>query len=148
VVTISNPVLSIGAVEGHPGERFLQLVYDLSCAPTDPAVGRALVESILVHAVDEHDAPALPRRVPIADMRAMLIVSAGTEHRSVRTIVQRTDLDVEQDWWSSSQSGEPTPIAEWLDHIAADIVLLDGEEPVARATTPTVTGSWGALGQD
>lgn len=147
-MTISNAVLSIGEVEGHPGERSLHVVYHLSCAPSDPAVGRTLVESVVVHAVDEHDAPALPRRVPIAEVRAAVTISAGTEHRSVRTIVQRTDLDVEQDWWSSSQSGEPNPIAEWLDHIAADVALHDEGELVAQATTPTVTGSWGALGPD
>jgi hypothetical protein len=148
VVTISNPVLTIDEVDGHPGERFLNVAYDLSCSETDPVVGCSLVERIVVQAVDEHDAPVLPRRLPIAEMHATVTVSAGTEHRSVSKVVQRMDLDVEQDWWSSRQGGDPNPIAEWLDHIAADIALLDAGELVAQATTPTVTGSWGALGKD
>ena len=148
MATIANPSLSVVTVAGHPGQRRLRVVYDVGCDPADPAAGHPVAEHIAIHAVDEHDAAVRPRPTAILEIDGTFVVAAGTHQRSVEHVVNRVDLDVEQDWWAADQGGEPVPIAEWLDHVAADIRLEFGGGAIAVVTTPTVTGSWGALGHD
>jgi len=148
VPTISNATLTVDAVVGHAGQRCVRVAYDIVCDPNDPVVGSTMVERVVIHAVDEHDATAPPRRRPILRCEEALVATAGTDRRTLERIVNRFNLDVQEDWWSTNHGGEPVPIAEWLDHIAADIRLDVGGELAAETTTPTVTGSWGALGQD
>lgn len=124
------------------------MAYDVACEDADPAAGGTVVARVVVHAVDDHDAAVGPRRTPILESRETFVPAIGVKRRRLEQIVDRVDLDVEQDWWSSSQSGEPDAIAEWLDHIVAEIHLELAGEEVAEATTPPVTGSWGALGRD
>jgi hypothetical protein len=143
-----EPSLTVHTVEARLGARLVRVAYDLSCAPTDAAQGRILVERVAVHAVDEHDGPVEPTRSPIVILHQTVILSVGTERRVLETNVQRTDLDVEQDWWSTDQSGQSIPIAEWVDHIVADISLHEMGEALEQTTTAVVTGSWGALGPD
>ena len=146
--TISNPTLTVLAVAGHPGQRRLRVAYEIGCDPADSAAGHPVVEHISVHAVDEHDAAIRPRETPILDVDDRFVATSGIHLRSVEHVVNRVDLDVEQDWWQTDHGGEPEPIAEWLDHLAADIRLEFAGGRVVEATTATVTGSWGALGQD
>jgi hypothetical protein len=148
VPTISNPSLTVLAVAGHPGQRRLRVVYVIGCDPADPAAGHPVAEHIAIHAVDEHDAAVRPRQTPILELDDTFVVAAGTHPRSVEHVINRVDLDVEQDWWASDDGGEPQPIAEWLDHVAADIRLEFVGAVTIDVTTPTVTGSWGALGHD
>ena len=64
-------------------------------------------------------------------------------------VVPRADLDVEQDWWRTGQGGEVEPIGEFVDHIHAVITIRDEVgRLLVQAETPTVTASWGALGDD
>ena len=148
MATISNASLTVVTVAGHPGERRLHVVYDLGCDPSDPAAGHPVAEHIAIHAVDEHDAAVRPRETAILELDDTYVVATGTHQRSVEHVVHRVDLDVEQDWWEADQGGTPVPIAEWLDHIVADIGLQFADGAIAETTTPTVTGSWGALGSD
>lgn len=124
------------------------MVYDVGCEPADPAVGHPVAEHISIHAVDEHDAAVRPRLAAVLEIDDTFVAAAGTHQRSLEHVVNRVDLDVEQDWWEADQGGEPVPIAEWLDHLAADIRLEFVGGATAATTTPTVTGSWGALGHD
>lgn len=124
------------------------MAYDIVCDPNDPAVGGTMVEHVVIHGVGEHDAATRVRRTPILDSEETLIATVGTERRTLERIVHRVDLDVQQDAWSTDHGGGIIPIAEWVDHIAADIRLDVAGEVAAETTTPTVTGSWGALGRD
>jgi len=148
VPTICDPTLTVHPVAGHPGQRRVRVDYDVACDPTDPTVGNAIVEHIVIHAVDEHDAAAQPRMTALVDTEQTFVAAVGVQHRVFEQTLHRVDLDVEQDWWSADQGGQPKPIAEWLDHIAAEIALHLGDELTAKATTPVVSGSWGALGHD
>ena len=145
---MSNASLTVVAVAGHPGQRRLRVVYDVGCGPADPAAGHPVAEHIAIHAVDEHDAAVRPRPTAILEISDTFVAAVGTHQRSVEHVVNRVDLDVEQDWWAADHGGEPVPIAEWLDHVAADIRLEFGGGAIVTVTTPIVTGSWGALGHD
>ena len=136
------------AVAGHPGQRRLRVVYGVGCDPADPVAGHPVAEHVAIHAVDEHDAAVRPRPTAILEIDGTFVVAACAHQRSVEHVVNRVDVDVEQDWWAADQGGEPVPIAEWLDHVAADIRLEFGGGTIAVVKTPTVTGSWGALGHD
>lgn len=148
VPTISNPTLTVQGVAGHPGQRRVCVAYDMVCDPNDPAVGRTVVEQVVIHAVGEHGTETQPQRMPILDSEETLIAAAGTNRRAVEHVVNRVDLDVQQDSWSTDHGGGIIPMAEWVDHIAADIRLEVAGDVAAEVTTPTVTGSWGALGHD
>lgn len=80
-------------------------------------------------------------------IEATVRAGVGTHAQVSEAVVDRVDLDVEQDDWRSTPGGD-VPIAEWLDHLIAEIALSDGSSVVASATTPVVTGSWGPLGSD
>jgi hypothetical protein len=112
----------------------------------DPAVGRSLHERIELHAVDEHDAAIPPSRHPVTVIEETIPAEAGTRSHVREWTVDRVELDVEQDLWRTLPDGHHEPIAEWLDHLAAEITVSDGGALVASATTPEVTGSWGPLG--
>ena len=125
------------------------MAYDIVCDPNDPALGSTMVEHVVIHAVSGRGAATQPQRTPILlDSEETLIATAGTNRRTLEHIVNRVDLDVQQDWWSSDHGGGIVPMAEWLDYIAADIRLDVAGDVAAETTTPTVTGSWGALGND
>jgi hypothetical protein len=72
----------------------------------------------------------------------------GATPRELTTDVHRVDLDVEQDWWRINEGGGFEPIAEFVDHLVARVMLRVDGIIVAMAVSPTITGSWGALGDD
>ncbi len=146
--SISNTSLSVDTVEGHPGLRRVRVAYDLAPEPAGHTSERVLVERVAVHAVDEHDAPTEPRRPPIVVFHRILAPGLESGRREFEETVRRIDLDVEQDWWSTDESGTTVPIAEWVDHLVADISLHDVGDAVAETSTEVVSGSWGALGSD
>jgi hypothetical protein len=148
MAAIHNPNLKIIPVEGHPGRRILRVGYDLVAAPGDALVGVEVDESIQVHGVDLHDALVPPNSSPIATHHATYTVGEGTRPRVLELAVHRTSLDVEQDWWNTGLGGETQPLAEWIDHLVAEIELNVDGEGIDQATTSVVTGSWGALGTD
>jgi len=146
--SIHNIDLEIIPVENHPGRRLLRVSYDLTAEPNDDFVGTEISETIRVHGRDLHDAPVDANSKPLAIGKAVFTVAEGTSSRTFEERVDRVSLDVEQDWWSTGMGGEVQPIAEWADHIVAEIELTHNEHLVDRATTSVVTGSWGALGAD
>ncbi|MDH4074669.1 MAG: hypothetical protein OEY41_02880 [Acidimicrobiia bacterium] len=146
--TIHDPVLSVIPVPGSPGLRLLRVEFVVACAPFDPAIGQRVAGRIVVRAVDEHDADVSPRTDPVVEMEDSFVMAEGRHHRRAERAVHRTDLDVAQDWWDTDQGGSTVPIAEWVDHIAAEVRLTYAGHVVAEGTSPVVTGSWGALGRD
>lgn len=147
MVTIVDPELRVEAVDGHPGERRLVVTYAIHVPPFDPDLGAILSEDVVVTARDEHDAPVLPSELEVHlrdDVRAQL----GATPRELTTDVHRVDLDVEQDWWRINEGGGFEPIAEFVDHLVARVTLRVDGIIVAMAASPTITGSWGALGDD
>jgi hypothetical protein len=145
--TFFDPTLTVEPVADHDAQRRLRVVYELDLKPGDRLIGQTIGEHVVVHAVDEHDAAAFPAREPVAEQHATFVGATGLQRREVEFTVHRSALDVQQDWWSSGPAGEVRPIAEWPDHIAADIHLSLSGHVVAETTTRTVTGSWGALGE-
>ncbi len=148
MVELRDPVLTVEPVEGHPGQRRLRVGYEIDCGASDRIAGREVGERISVHAIDEHDAAVRPTREPIVESTDLFAVDEGTTRRESDWVCRRVDLDVQQDWWSSSPGGDPIPIAEWRDHIVADITLTMSGRVIAQVQTPVVTGSWGAIGHD
>ena len=148
VPEIVDPSMSIEEVENHPGRRNVRVTYELVVRDPDPSAGQELLQRIVVHGVDEHDAAIPPRGEPVAVMEATIRAVSGTHQQMAEAIVNEVDLDVEEDLWRNTPSGDAEPIAEWLDHLVAEISLAEGQTVVATATTPVVTGSWGPLGSD
>lgn len=146
--TIHDPVLTVVPVPGSPGLRLLRVEFVVACAPFDPAIGHEVAQRVVVRAVDEHDADVTPRAAPVVEVEDSFVMAEGRHHRRAERPVHRTDLDVAQDWWDTDQGGSTVPIAEWVDHISAEVRLTYAGHVVAEAATPVVTGSWGALGQD
>jgi hypothetical protein len=72
----------------------------------------------------------------------------GVTRRELSTDVHRADLDVEQDWWRITEGGSFEPIVEFVDHLVARVTVRSGDLVIATAVSPTITGSWGALGAD
>ena len=148
MVKIFEPELHIEQVEGHPGQRRLIVTYRLEIAPGDPAVGGVVHDEAVVTAHDEHDAPVFPSHVQFRFGGEVSVAAAGTIRRHLECEVHRFDLDVEQDWWDTDQAGGTKPIAEFADHLIATLTVSVGGRQAATATSPVVTGSWGALGAD
>jgi len=98
-----------------------------------------------VHGIELGDAPVAASVAPFAVSESTFLIQAGTWRRTFEQTVRRSELDVEQDWWSSGNGGETQPIAEWIDHLAADIDLRFAGRLIDQGTTPIVTGSWGRL---
>jgi hypothetical protein len=148
MVKIVEPELHIEHVDGHPGERRLIVTYRLEVAPGEPVIGSTVQEAVVVTAHDEHDAPVFPSQVEFRFGGEVLVEGAGAIEQRLEREVHRVDLDVEQDWWDTDQAGGTEPIAEFADHLIATLtVSVEGRE-VATATSPVVSGSWGALGSD
>ena len=101
-----------------------------------------------MHARDEHDAPIRPLEVEFRLEGDAIIERAGTHARRLVSEVHRFQLDVEQDWWDTDQAGGTEPIAEFADHLVATVSVRLDDRLIAGADTPTLTGSWGALGSD
>lgn len=148
MVTIVNPQLHVDEVDREPGERRLRVTYDIEIPPNDPAIGMTLREHVTVSARDEHDAPTFPSDMTTHLRGEVRLDRGGSASRTLTTDVHRVDLDVEQDWWRIDEGGGFEPIAELADHLGAEVTLMLGDDVVARSVTPTVTGSWGALGAD
>jgi hypothetical protein len=148
MAAIHNAQLEIIPVEGHRGRRVVRVSYDLITSRGDDLVGLEVKETIQVHGLNMHDAPVEPNIEPVTTGEASLSVTEGSSNRSFERAVHRSVLDVEQDWWSTGLGGEVQAIAEWVDHLVADIRLTRNGETIDFATTPVVTGSWGALGSD
>lgn len=146
MASIHNAKLEIVPVEQHPGRRVVRVSYDLIADPD--LVGTEVSETIRVHGSDLHDAPVDANTKPIVTGTSVFTVAEGTSTRTFEETIHRVSLDVVQDWWSTGLGGETQPIAEWSDHVVAEIELTRNEQPVELATTPIVTGSWGALGRD
>lgn len=148
MVRIVDPELHVEPRPGHRGDRRVVVTYHLVVDADDPVIGAPVEERVVVEPVDEHDAPVRPTSFSMSVRHRIVPTSAGTTVRHLSSDVHRVDLDVEQDWWRTDTGGGTEPIAEFLDHLAATVTLhADGEE-LARAVTPVVTGSWGALGDD
>jgi hypothetical protein len=147
MVTIVDPQLRVETLDGHPGERRLVVSYSLHVPPFDPDLGATLLEDVVVTASDEHDAPVSPKPLEV-HLRGEVVAQPGATPRLLTTDVHRADLDVEQDWWRVNEGGGFDPIAEFVDHLVARVTLRVGDLVVATATSPPITGSWGALGDD
>ncbi len=149
MVEITSPRLVITQGREHrPGTRYLHIDFDVRVAHDDPHAGRVITEQVTVHGVDVHDAPMRSTTSAVLEHRSAFTAATPLVHRHIEQAVVRADLDVAGDWWATSNEGEPMPIAEWLDHLVAEIVLLDDGAVLCRASSPIVTGSWGALGHD
>jgi hypothetical protein len=147
MVTIVDPQLRVETLEGHPGERRLVVTYTIHVPPFDPDLGATLTEDVVVTARDEHDAPVFPSDLEV-HLRDEVVAEPGATPRQLTTDVHRADLDVEQDWWRIDDGGGFEPIAEFVDHLVARVTLRVDGIIVAMAASPTITGSWGALGDD
>ncbi len=148
MVVIVDPQLHVEHVAGHPGERRLVVTYSIEVPARDPSIGRWVGEEATVHAADAHDAPVPPTDLAVKLEDRVVVEQSGRIPRRLATDVHRVDLDVEQDWWRTDHAGGIEPIAEFVDHLVADVVLRLGRDVVATAQTPMITGSWGALGKD
>jgi hypothetical protein len=146
MVSIVDPQLRVEALEGHPGERRLVVTYSIQVPPFDPDLGALLAEDVVVTA-REHDAPVFPSHLEV-HLRDEVIAQPGVTPRELATDVHRAELDVEQDWWRINEGGGFEPIAEFVDHLVARVTLRVDSLIVATAVSPTITGSWGALGDD
>jgi len=148
MVRITSPRLVIGPCDpDRPGSRRIRIDYDVQLPSGDPVTGLEVAERLVLVAVDRHDAPARPRAEPVAVLDGRF-VALGDTHRSIERDVARASLDVGADWWTTDDGGGTVPIAEWPDHLVARVELALGDRLVAEASTPVVTGSWGALGPD
>jgi len=147
MASISDPHLKVEKVVGHPGRRRVVVAYDLKVRPDEPLSGQVFTERVVVRSDPDHGRPS---NTGVLNIEVAQDVRATDEllHRSVAVEVDRVRLDVEQDWWETDHGGGVLPIAEFADHIVADLSLVLGSDVVAEATTPVVTGSWGALGRD
>jgi hypothetical protein len=148
MVRIHNQTLAVVPVEGHPGRRTVRVEYDIVANEGDAMIGAEIFERVQVHGVDLHDAPIPANSRPLVTHQESFTVEKGERHRVAETTVHRSALDVEQDWWNTGLGGETQPLAEWSDHLVAEIRLNDGLVDLDQASTPVVTGSWGALGSD
>ena len=147
MVSIVDPQLRVEALEGHSGERRLVVTYSIQVPPFDPDLGSLLAEDVVVTARDERDAPVFPSHLEV-HLRGEVTAQPGVTPRELSTDVHRADLDVEQDWWRINEGGGFEPIAEFVDHLVARVTLRADSLIVATAESPTITGSWGALGDD
>lgn len=145
---ISRPTLAIEPFDEHSAKRRVRVTYDLVTEASDPLAGHSLDQRIELHAVDANDAALPPSSAPVSVIDGTVRAAVGTHRQEVTWAVHRLDLDVEQDLWRGTPGGEPELIAEWLDHLTAEIRLSNGDTPITEATTPEVTGSWGVLGAD
>jgi hypothetical protein len=145
---IHHPRLTVERVPDQPGERRLVVSYEIAVGSEDPLIGSVVSESVVVRAHDLHDAPVAPNRLDVRFFGQVPVDGAGRIPRRLERQVHRVLLDVEADWWRTGQAGEVEPIGEFEDHLVAEIRIAQDDHEVARARTPMVSGSWGALGSD
>jgi hypothetical protein len=145
---IRNATLEISAIAGHQGQRRVRVTYDLHTPKDDKVLRQYVTETVVLHGVSCHDAPVEPTTEPLYRVQAVYPAIEGAVHRAIDQRVQRTDLDVEQDWWSNAQDGAVVAIAEWVDHVVAEIQIVCNGQIQAEAATPIISGSWGAVGKD
>ncbi len=143
---ILDPVLRVGPVDGKPGRRRLTVTYLLDVSDGEEVIGDRVHEDAVVAPRDEGDAPIRPLPVEFHLEGEATIQRSGLHARRLECDVHRFELDVEQDWWDTDQAGGTKPIAEFADHLAATITVRRDDHVLTSAETPTVTGSWGALG--
>ncbi len=148
MVSIVNPQLFVEGIDDAPLLRTLRVVFDLVIEREDLRVGSEVTERVTVRERDLHDATFGPDSLSVTSTERYEIARPGTTHRAVAAIVERGKLDVQEDWWRSDHSGGMEPIAEFQDHLQAEIAISIGDQLVAEATTPIATGSWGVLGRD
>lgn len=148
MASIKNTHLEVLPFDEHVARRVVRVDYDLVAGPDDEVGSVEVREAIRVRGVGLGDAPVGANSIPVAVSESTFTLQEGTSRRTFEQVVRRSELDVEQDWWSSGNGGETQPIAEWVDHLVADIELSIDNTLVDEASTPIVTGSWGALGSD
>ncbi|MGI9614754.1 MAG: hypothetical protein ACR2QO_17720, partial [Acidimicrobiales bacterium] len=110
-------------------------------------IGLNTVERATVRDHDLHDASTKTQPLAIVIERTGVVGEPGRYERELTCDVYRVDLDVQQDWWRTGHGGQIEAIMEMPDHLIAEIDVVVGATRGARATTPIVSGSWGALGQ-
>ena len=144
MVTIENPMLTVERVEGAPGRRRLVVSYRLTLEASQPV---EVDERAVVTSRDVLDAPVSPEPLQV-DLVSKAELGGGVHERLLSAEVDKTELDVQRDWWQTDHGGGVVPIAELLDHLGCVITVRIAGAEQASATTPIVTGSWGALGRD
>jgi hypothetical protein len=148
---ILNPQLLVSPVPDQPpfsARRRVVVSYELDIEHDDVLIGESVIERAVIVARDLHDAPVPPRELRLEVDRSDLRPVPGRCNRRLSFTVNRTELDVEEDWWRTGNGGEIEAISELPDHLVAEVSLIVHDEVVAEATTPVLTGSWGALGSD
>ena len=148
MATIVDPELHIEPVTGKPGQRRVRVTYEICTVENDVLLGSEISESVVVHSVDLHDATSRPRPLNLTMDHTGMVAGPGAVRRTLSKDVNRVDLDVQQDWWRTDHGGGVLPIAEFPDHVMAEITMTKDGQIVAEAATPVVNGSWGALGDD
>lgn len=149
--TIMNPKLEVTPVPDQPpfsARRLVSVTYELEIEEGDVLLGESIIERAVVRSRDLHDAPVGPTPLRLEVDRSDLKAAPGIVKRRLCFTVNRTELDVERDWWRTGNGGEIEAIAELPDHLVAEVALIVHDDVVAEATTPVLTGSWGALGAD
>ncbi|MEL7156529.1 MAG: hypothetical protein AAFN30_08015 [Actinomycetota bacterium] len=148
VPTIADPLLQVLPIPDAPGRRELVVSYLLTWTEADTRPDGEAVARAVVRSRDLHDGPVRPEPFEVVIEEPESADGEGVWRRQLRLEVGRAQLDVLRDWWRTGHGGEIEAIAEFADHLVAEITIwLDGAV-VASATTPVVTGSWGALGED
>lgn len=145
---IERPSLEVAKVPQQDGLRRIRVSYNLVPSASDDHTEHTVTEQIVVHGIDREDAPVDPEIEPLLCGSDSYVMADGAVARVFERDLSRYRLDVEQDWWSTAQDGSVRPIAEWADHLVAEIRLTVDDTLVAAATTAVLSGSWGALGRD
>ena len=146
---IQRPQFEIAELDGDPSRRRLQVSYDLVTAgPGEPGSTTEVTERVVVHAVDRPGGVLPPTSEPLLEEETTFAAVAGTVHRAIEATVNRDQLDVEPDWWRTDLDGALQGIAEWADHIVAEIRISINGQVIDEATTSEISGSWGILGAD
>ncbi len=148
MVAVVEPELLVEPIDELPGERRVVVRFGVEVPPDDPLLGAHAHVEAVVTAIDEQDAPVFPADLRLHLRSDLVIDRPGTIRLALATDVHRVDLDVEQDWWRINDGGGFEPIAEFADHLFAHVTVVADGRIAASAETPTVTGSWGALGAD
>lgn len=143
---LEDATVEVERLGDDPAHRRLRVRYRLVLDPGERLVGHDFVERVTVHAVDEHDAAVPPDPRPFVEGHERFTGEAGSTDRTREFVVDAAVLDVQPDWVARTADGSVRPIAAWADHLAADITLSTSGRVVATVTTPTITGSWGSLG--
>jgi len=148
VAAIQRSELEVLRVEGDSALRRLRVVYEVFVPTGDELEGEEVSEEIVVHGIGLADGLSTADSHPITIHHDAFTVTPGRASRVFEKLVHRRNLDVEQDWWRAGQGGETERIAEWIDHLVADIRIEQAGRLVDQVTTDVVSGSWGVLGQD